>query len=165
MATKALQPLRLDKCAAGNSPEFVQLTTSGTLVAGDLLIKANGAASICSDEPQQISYLTVCADTDIIPGSNTGVINVLAVKPHDTFEISAVHSTAASAVVADSAVDAKAEYGVKKATVSGVIAWGLDLQDTTNTSVRLIERVDSATDLYPRVRVQFLSTVCTPYGA
>jgi len=99
--------------------------------------------------------LAVSNESDTVPGLSNQ-INVIKIRPSDTYEITAHHSTAASAVFADSALDENADYGLLKTTVSGVAAWCLDLQDTTNKRVRVFERISSATDLYPRLRVQFL---------
>lgn len=163
MATLALQPLRFDKSASGNSPEFEGCTVSGTLKEGDLLLKTNGAAAKpASNSPAVITYLTVDAGVTM-PGI-PNIAQLIKIRPQDTFEISAHHSTAASAVVADSALDGQADYGLVEVTVSGVAAWALDLQDTSTKRVRLLERISSATDLYPRCRVQFLDSYLT-YGA
>lgn len=164
MATKAIKPLRLDKCVAGGSVEFDKCSTSGTFVTGTPMIKANGAYTACADMPTQVTALAMSAGTDYIPGDTSGVINLHKIRPGDLYEISAFHSTAASAVVADSALDANAKYAILQATVSSSGGWCIDLSDTTNVSVKLVERIDSATDLYPRCRVSFLDTVCAPYG-
>ncbi len=163
MATLALQPLRFDKSASGNSAEFDACSVSGTLKEGDLLLKTNGiAAKPASNSPAVITYLTVDAGVTM-PGISN-IAGLVKIKPADLFEITAHHSTAASAVVPDSALDGQADYGLVEATVSGVAAWCLDLQDTSNKRVRIIDRISTATDVYPRLRVQFLDPYLT-YGA
>lgn len=161
MATLALQPLRFDKGVAGTSPEFISQSVSGTLREGDLLLKTNGVnAKPASNSPARITHLTVCASTETTPGV-PNILPLVKIRACDTFEISAHHSTAASAVVADSDLDGASVYGLVEATVSGVAAWCMDLQDTSNARVRLVERISSATDLYPRCRVQFMSDYLT----
>lgn len=162
MATLALQPLRTYKARAGNSVEFDQITVSGTVIPGDLLCKTNGQAVTVAGYtyPPTITYVAVCNNSDTIPGLSN-INNVEIIRPGDVFEISAHHSTAASAVVADADLDGLASYGILKTTVSGNVAWTLDLQDTTNTRVRLLGRLSTATDLYPRVLVSFLTAALT----
>lgn len=156
MATLALQPLRHFKSASGGAAEMDSLSVSGTIINGDVCDKANGVVAVCSNEPTTVSYVAVSAGTDTVPGATT--VPFVKINPADTFICSAHHSTAASAVVPDSVLDQAPTYGLIKQTVSSVVAWCVDLSDTTNTCVKIVDRQSSATDVYPRVMVQFIGS-------
>lgn len=164
MATRALQPVRWIKGRDGKTPEMQKLTGVTAINPGELLVKANEVLAICADAATVVTHLAVTdSDDQVLPGDSAYTMPVVIVRPGDTFEMSAWSVTPASAVIADSALDAQAGYNIKKVTVSGVTAWVLDIDVTGGSApcVRLIGRStkDSATDLYPRVSVQFLNTV------
>lgn len=164
MATRALQPVRWIKSANGKPPEMQKLTGVTAMKPGELCVKANEVLAICADAATVVTHLVVSdSDTQVLPGDSAYTQPVVIIKPGDTFEMSAWSVTPPSAVIADSALDAQSGYNIKKVTVSGVTAWVLDIDVTGGASpaVRLIGRntKDSATDLYPRVFVQFLGTV------
>ena len=163
MATLALEPIRLVKTYSGQAAEYEKIAPSASLtfIAGDLALKTNNAFSVCGADPTIISYLTQCTSSDAVPGDTS--FNLLMIKPEDTFEVSAFHSTPASAVVADSALDGQSYFGLIKSTVSGVTAWCLDLEETTTDSVQLLGRSanSSGTDVYPRVFVKFIPSILT----
>ena len=154
------KPLRHVKSASGHALEY-DLISAGTVYDGALCVKANGAIAECGSDPSEVSYFTQNANTASVPGSSAGLILAGKIRSTDTFEINAYHTTAANATVPDSALDALADYGVIKATVSGVVAWFLDLEETTTDVVRLIARLDSATEQYPRCQVQFVQAPLT----
>lgn len=161
MATIALAPVQLSWNDNGGSAEYEQLgiSSGASPIAGDLCFKVNNTFDVCSTDPAQITYLIHVASGGLIPGDTR--YQLLKIKPTEVYRMNAYHSTASLAVLADSALDAQSNYGVIKATVSGVTAWTMDLEETVAVRVRLIERLDSATDLYPRCRVQFLSSILT----
>lgn len=160
MATLAVQPLRYDKSRSGNSDEFELISVSGNIANGLLTVRTNGLDAVCaSNSPAVITHLAVCLQSETVPGATQ--LSAIKVRPGDTYEITAHHSTAASAVVPDSALDGQSDYGIIWNTVSGQNAFMLDLQDTSNKRVRLLERISTATDVYPRCRVQFLAANLT----
>ncbi len=163
MATLPLKPVSLYKTTHGGAGEYesVPVTNAQTWINGDLLVRVDGAASLCGADPTRISYLASGLQTDTVPGQS--LTNLIRIKPTDKFLMSAYNASPASAVIADSALDGASEYGVAQVTVSGVAAWVLDTADQTATRVRLLARVasDSATDLYPQCIVQFVDSVIT----
>jgi len=161
MATLALKPLELVKIPSGGAAEYEKRTlTTGTPIAGDLGVLTNNEITLCGADPTVISYFIQASGDSTIPGE-TSKLQVVRIHPDYEFEISIYHSTPASAVLAAADIDGQVEYGIIKATVSGVTAWCLDLEETTTKSVRIVQAVGSFADLYQRVRVQFLSSRLT----
>lgn len=164
MATLALQPARLVKTRDGKPAEAETITGVTGLNPGDICVKANGALAAAADAATVVTHLcTFDSDAQYLPGTTAYSGPYVKIKPGDTYEMSAWSATPASAVIADSDLDAQPSYNIKKPTVSGVTAYVLDIDATGGSSpaVRLVgRRADcSATDLYPRVLVQFLPTV------
>lgn len=162
MATLALQPLALLQTRDGaGSYEKLAASASATFIKGDLLVKINNTLAECGTDPIAITHFTDATETSTVPGDTKLVIG--KIRSEDTFEVSAYSATPASAVIADSALDAQNDYGITLATVSGVTAWALDVDKSgaVLARVRLLARDDNstATDLYPRVRVRFLGSV------
>jgi len=155
MATQALRQLRLFKTAAGSQEcDKIALATGATMIPGDILLKTDNKVDIAGADPSVISYYSQGTSTDVVPGETKLVVT--RIHSSDQFAINAYHTTAANATVPDTALDGQANYGIARQTVSGVTAWVLDLEDTSATRVRLLERLDPAADLYPRCVVQFL---------
>lgn len=161
MATIALQKVQLATTSFGGSAEYenIALSSGAAPIAGDLCFKVNNTLDVCGSDPTAITWLIDVGTAGTIPGITT--YSVQKIKPSEVYEMNAYSATASLAVIADSAIDAQSNYGVVKATVGGVVAWCLDVDDTATTKVRLVGRLDSATDIYPRCLVQFLNTVIT----
>lgn len=166
MATLALKPIKIVVTTSEGAANYEKLapSASATFAEGDLLLKSNNTVTVCGADPTVISNLAQFPSTSILPGETKAVL--AKVKPGDTFECSAYSATPASAVIADTALDGASDYGIVLATVSGVSAWCLDIDDTVNVRVRLLGRVDNstATDLYPRVLVKFLPSILTNFA-
>jgi hypothetical protein len=164
MATLALKPIKISSTSQSGAASYgkIAVSASATFANGDLLLKTNNAVTVCGADPAIISYFAPFTSSDAVPGETKFVLPVI--KPEDTFEITAYHSTAANATVADADLDGQSDYGVILATVSGVSAWCLDLEDTSNKRVRLLGRLSDATDLYPRVLVKFLPSILTNFA-
>lgn len=162
MATLALQPLRFVYSQEGKTAECEKrVLTTGTPIAGEVFFLANDQLTIASNDPTTISYLGQDAGVNVIPGDVASTINVQKIRLGDVFEISIWHATPASAVIAATDVDGKADYGLESVTVSGVSAWVLDISDTSNKALRIIKALGTYGDLYQRVLVQFLATNLT----
>lgn len=164
MATRALKPVKLVKTRDGKPGEFETITGVTAINVGDICVKANNALAGAANGATVVTHLaTFDSDDQVLPGAVAFTGPFLKLKPGDTFEMSAWSATPASAVIADTALDAQPGYNIYKATVSGVTAYVLDIDATGGAApcVRLIGRhpADSATDLYPRVFAQFLGTV------
>ena len=159
MAAIQPKPLRLIKTASGQAPEFDLITVVSTVPTGDLCVKANGAADSCGSDPAQISYLATCEGDDLVPGQTRGMLQ--RIRASDTYRANIYSATPSLAVLADSALDAQTSYGVVWATVSGVAAWFVDVDDAVFIKARVVARTDSATDTYPEVYIQFLQSVLT----
>lgn len=164
MATLALQPVRLYKARDGHGQEHEELTIVADLIEGELLVKANNAVAAIADSATVITHIMPTISANVMPGK-TLKMPLGLLRPGDVYEMSVWHTTAASAVVADSILDAQGDYPVVKKTVSGATAWCLDVANIgSSASVRLVARLSTATDLYPRVLVQFLDTVTQATG-
>lgn len=162
MATRALKQVTLVKTRDGRPAEYETIAAATGVNVGDICVKANNALAAVSDGAVVCTHLaTFDADNDVIPGAAAYTGPYLKIKPDDTFEMSVYHATPASAVFADADLDAQPDYEIIKATVSGVTAWCVEKSATSTPAVRVIGRIesDSATDLYPRVLVQFIRTV------
>lgn len=165
MATLALKPCVHVKSYGGSGPEYDRLAISGaaTLIDGDLVVKVNNTIDVCGADPTNISGLMQSSNTATVPGNS--LLQFVKVKPADTFEMTLWSTTASSATCADADLDASYVLGISKQTVSGNVAWVADVDDIVNTRVRVIGRhpLSAATDTYPRVFVQFLSTCANTY--
>lgn len=161
MATQPLKPCRAVTSLYGGAQESDKqaVNTSETFIPGDLLVRVNNKLTKCGADPAIVTYIASCTETQQVPGETKVVVQ--RVKPSDTYVMSAFHSTASSATIADADLDGNSTYGIALQTVSGVAAWVMDLQDTTNIKVRLTGRIDAAADTYPQCLVQFLSTTLT----
>jgi hypothetical protein len=158
MATLALQPARLVKSRDGKPAECETITGVTGLNPGEICVKANGALAACSNDAVVVTHLaTFDSDAQYIPGTTAYSGPYVKIKPGDTYEMNAYHATPASAVVADTDLDAQPGYNLVKVGDN----WHLNLAATNAPAVRLIARRSdcSATDIYPRVLVQFLPTV------
>ena len=98
-----------------------------------------------------------CATAPPYAGNVSSSVGSIAPLKKTTFPRALLPScsASASAVLADATLDSMTEYGIAFATVSGQSAWMIDIADTSNKRVRIIKRLDSATDLYPRCVVEF----------
>lgn len=162
MATIALQPCDSVKTSSGGAEEYDKIAlTSGTPIAGDLMVKANAEVTICSTDPAVISYLTQIPSGGQVPGETKYLMQ--RIKPTETYVMNAYSSTSSLAVIADTALDGQSNYAIVKATNGGVTAWCIDIDDTgaDHVRVRLINRLSGATDIFPLCEVQFLSSVLT----
>jgi hypothetical protein len=164
MATLALQPIKISATSKQGAPAYgkIAVSASATFASGDLLVKTNNAVTVCGADPTIVSYVSQNTSSDAVPGETRFVL--ASVQPEDTFEISAYSATPASAVIADTALDGQSDYGIVMATVSGVSAWCLDVDDQVNVRVRLLGRISGATDLYPRCQVKFLPSILTNFA-
>jgi len=165
MATFRLQAPRFVKSGDGKGPLMEEMTIVADLIEGELCLKANNALGACGADPTVVTHIMPAISANVLPG-DTLVMPVYIVRPGDVWEMSIYHATAASAVFADTDLDGQADYGVAKPTVDSVTTWTVDKAETTTDVVRVIARVPgySATDLYPRVHVQFLEAVCMYQG-
>lgn len=160
MATLSLKPLAIAQVRDGApSYEKIAPSTSATFVAGDLAVKTDNALIECGANPTVITHYTSTTQAGIIPGDTKMV--VAKVRQEDTYEMSAWSATPSLATIADTALDAQADYGITFNTVSGVSAWTMDIDKigAVNARVRLLDRVDGSADVYPRVRVRFLGSI------
>lgn len=162
MAVLTLKPARSIKESFGGGPENVNMTpaAASSWIIGDLLVQTDNTAVICGANPTVVSFISPSTVSDTVPGIST--LSVQKVRPSSTFVMSAYSATPSSATVPDSALDGQANYGIIRVTVSGVVAWTLNLDDSTQQiRVRLLKRLDLATDTYPQCEVQFLDSICT----
>lgn len=164
MATIALAKAQLDWNSFGGSAEYenIALSSGAAPIAGDLCFKVNNTLDVCGSDPAQITWLIQEGTAGTIPGIST--YSVQKIKPSEVYLMNAYSATASLAVIADTALDAQSNYGIVKATVpasTGTVAWCLDVDDTVFIKVRIVDRLDSATDIYPRCRVQFIQSVLT----
>lgn len=161
MAIQALKPARLVTTKSGGSGESdkLDINTSETFISGDLLVKVNNKLTKCGADPIAISYIASCTETQQVPGDTRVVVQ--RIQTGEVYVMNAYSATPSSAVVADTALDAKSDYGVALVTVSGATAWVVDLDDTTNIKVRLTGRIDPAADTYPQCLVEWIPTALT----
>jgi hypothetical protein len=161
MAIQALKPARLIVTKNGGAGESdkLDINTAEVFIPGDLLVKVNNKLTRCGADPVAISYIASCTETQAVPGDTRVVVQ--RIQTGESYVMNAYSGTASLAVIADSALDAKSDYGVALVTVSGSTAWVLDIDDTTNIKVRLLSRIDAATDTYPQCVVEFLPTALT----
>jgi len=152
----AIKPVRLVKNSNAAGPEYDNILCTSTAIDGDLLVRTNNTAVACASAATTISYFSQVAGTSTVPGLTTLALG--KVRPGDTFEMNFFHTTSSLATVQDSDLDGTADYAITFATVSSVPAWFVDGTNTVNKSVRIVERLDSASTQYPRCRVQFLNT-------
>ncbi len=153
MATIAIQPARYVRGRDGAHIESEEMTFSNTpttLIAGDFCVKVDNVVVAIADAATSASHFCPAAASEVMPGK-TLKMPFGKLKPGDIFEVNAYHSTAASAVIADSLLDVSIGYGLKK--VSG--CWTLDLETATDMFL-IVDRIDTATDIYPRCRVEFV---------
>ncbi len=164
MATNVLRAPSFTKGRSGQAPQYEKLTIVASLIEGEQLLKANNAVAACADAGTIVTHVMPTISANVLPGQTLSMPLIVA-QPGDIWEVTAYHSTPSLAVVADSALDAQAGYGIIKPTVSGATQWCLDLENTTQKIWRLIDRPaylnNSGTDLYPRVWVQYINTVTT----
>lgn len=159
MATLAIAPLRFYQ---GNPPRMERETIIAGFVEGQLLIKTNNVMAACGADPTYVSHVCPTISANVIPG-NTLVMDLPVVLPGQIWEATLYSATLASAVFAEADLDTPADYGAISATVSGITCWMVDKDETSTKVFRVIGRAptSSATDLYPRVYVQFLAAVCS----
>ncbi len=162
MATNPIRTPAHVKTRSGQGPVYEKLTIVASLIAGEQLLKANNAVAACADAGTIVTHVMPQKSADVIPGQTLSMPLIVA-QPGDVWEVTAYHSTPSLAVVADSLLDAQAGYGIIKPTVSSKTEWCLDLENTSQKIWRLIDRPaylnNTATDLYPRVWVQYINTV------
>jgi hypothetical protein len=161
MATLALKQCVHAYETGGGAPEFDETLTTGTIQSGDLLVRINNVANVCGADPAAISYLSTATDADVLPGATATTLALAKIKSSGVFEMSLFHSTPASAVLSDADIDDVLQYGIAKQTVSGVTAWVIDKEETSSKRVTIVKRLSSATDVYPRVLVQFMAASLT----
>lgn len=130
-------------------------TASSSHIDGDLLVRTNNIGTICSANPSKVGFLAPTAAANTIPGSTAGDMPLIKVRAGDEFEANLFHSTASSAVLADSDIDDEVSYGITKSTISDVVGWYVNKGDTTNSQVTIVKRLSAAADTYPRVVVRF----------
>jgi uncharacterized protein YfaQ (DUF2300 family) len=158
MATQTLKAPEHVYSSSGGAPQMVKLTCTGaTVVAGHFLVRTNNLGAVCADSCSNVQFLSPVANAATMPGAAALELNVIKIRPSDVFEINVWNTTASSAVIADSDLDAELSYGVAYVTVSGVAAWVLNSTNTTTEMATIIERLSPAADTYPRVRCQFKS--------
>lgn len=162
MATLPLKQPRLDQTRTGASGDTeLKTLTTGTPIKVDFAVLTNNELTLCGTDPVAISYLMTTGNAGVVPGETRYIVQ--RVHPSDTFAMTVYHSTTASAVLADADIDAQTQYGIIKATVDGVTAWAVDKEETGAVKVRVIGRQSdcTATDVFPRALVQFISSTCT----
>lgn len=159
MATQAIRPVRHNYSTSGGAPLVDKVNFIGSPLEGELLMRINSCASTCGADPTSISWVALSDSNGVIPGDTTA-FQAARVRPSDVFVMNFYHTTAASATLADSDLDQTLQFGIVKATVSSATAWVIDGTDTSATRVTVIERLDPATDTYPRCNVQFMPASC-----
>lgn len=160
MSTFALRPPSHVKSDSGQPSESEKLTIVASLIQGELLVKANNAVSAVTDGATIITHVMPTISANVIPGQ-TLEMPLIQLKSRDVWEMTAWHTSAGAAVIADSVLDAQPDFDVAKKTVSGQTQWVLDMNNTGSAAVRLIQRAPgfTATDQYPRVWVRFKNSV------
>jgi hypothetical protein len=154
MATRTIAPMKIVSPFGHYLAKF-PLAATQSFKKGELVYKiaATGQITVVAANGQCIFGM---AAEDATSGS-AGAVDVLVdvILPGCILEGNVYHDTAASAVMTDINV---ATGLAEVATSSNKTV--VDITATSNPAFRIIERIkeDSATDVYPRVRLSVIST-------
>lgn len=159
MATLPIQPPQWHRTPYNNAPEIkgsLLEADSQTFLEGDLVYSNAGAVTVCGADPTQIAGLAAKAGTNVTSGN--AAIPFMVIRGGDEFIMSLYHATPASAL--QSGVSVGTAYEIARVTVSGATCWCVDMAETTNERVVVVDLYpsDATTDLYGRVIVRFLNT-------
>jgi len=146
MATQTLGVIEV----AGPCPDVIQVPegASQTFRKGDLLELTSGKATVADADDAAILGVALTPAT----GTTDEPILVALANENNVFSMNAYHATPASAVTAVT------DISVKYAVVAVSSNWHIELSDTTNTRVRVIDfdRRHAVGDTYGRLLVKFL---------
>lgn len=165
MATLALRPCRLAYSEVGDAGLYETIVNNSTsVIDGELGVLTNDGFTTCGTNPSTITHLALAASAAVgtltIPGDTTAFQSFLKIRNRlDVFEMSIYSATPASAVLAASDLDANVDFGITKATVSGVTAWCVDIDKAgANQVCTVIKALGDYGDLYQRVLVKFFAS-------
>ncbi len=136
----------------GSHPQikFYQEANSQTFVVGDLVYRSSGLLTVCGADPEAILGIALGAATNVT--SSHTMIPVLVLDTETEVVMNVYHGTAGSATFSDNSGHGVA-YGVAKSAAG---KWVVDLEDTGNTRVKIVDYVDPKGDIYMKVKVKFM---------
>ncbi len=136
----------------GSHPQikFYQEANSQTFVAGDLVYRSSGLLTVCGADPAAILGIALAPATNVT--SSHTMIPVLVLDTDTEVVMNVYHSTASSATFANNSGHG-GEYGIAQNAAG---KWCVDLEDTSNTRVKVNSYVDDKGDIYMKVKVKFM---------